>query len=160
MPPKPGFVYVTLIATTPEKLWEAITSPEFTRQYWFDTEIVCDWKAGARVEYHWRGQISDDGEVLVSEPPRKLSYTFHPLLDDDLRGEPPSKVTFLIEPLDGRNGARGNAVQLTVIHDDFEIGSKVFPQICSGWPYILSGLKTLLETGKSLELEWVEEETA
>lgn len=150
---KPRFVYVTLIKTTPEKLWEALTDPAFTRQYWFNTSVESDWKVGSKMVYRWdNGQISDEGIILQAEPPRLLSYTFHHQLDEALRKEGPSRVTFEIEPLSGKQGLRGDAVRLTVTHEDFPAGSAVFPRISTGWPAILSGLKTLLETGQSLGL--------
>jgi uncharacterized protein YndB with AHSA1/START domain len=155
----PKFVYVTLIATTPEKLWEALTKPEFTRQYWFGTDVESDWQPGSPVVYRWKGKISDEGSVLKCEPPHLLSYTFHHLLDEELRKEPPSKVTFEIKKLGDEDisgesdmGLRGNAVRLTVTHEDFPPDSKLYPEIAKGWPSIVSNLKTLLETGKPLEI--------
>ena len=151
---KPKFVYVTLIKTTPEKLWAALTDPEFTKQYWFDTRVESDWKIGSPLAYHWRGQMANEGTVLECDPPRRLAYTFRHLLDDDMRQEPPSRVTFIIEPLKSKAGPQGDTVRLTVTHEDFPPDSKVFPAISNGWPSILSGLKTLLETGQPLDLTW------
>jgi uncharacterized protein YndB with AHSA1/START domain len=155
-PEKPKFVYVTLIKTTPEKLWAALTDPEFTQQYWFGTRVKSDWKIGSPLSYHWRGQISDEGTILECDPPRRLAYTFHHLLDDDMRQELPSRVTFIIEPLKSKSGPQGDTVRLTVTHEDFPPDSNIFPAISNGWPSILSGLKTLLETGKPLDLTWSE----
>ncbi len=152
---KPKFVYVTYIKTTPEKLFQALTDPEFTKQYWMGTLVESDWKVGSPMRYRWKGgEISDEGVVLQCEPPRLLSYTFHHILFEELRGEKASRVTFEIEPLGGDGpGLVGDAVRLTVTHDDFDAGSKVFPKISTGWPTILSSLKSLLETGRSLGLD-------
>ncbi len=149
---KPKFVYVTYIDTTPEKLWAALTQTEFTRKYWFDTSIESDWEVGSSVQFRRGGEITDDQILLVCEPPRLLSYTWHPLLQEDFRNEKPSRVTFEIEPLDGKSGMQGKAVKLTVIHDDFPAESKVFPRISNGWPVVLSSLKSLLENGAALDI--------
>jgi len=147
---QPKFVYVTLIETSPEKLWTALTSPEFTRQYWFDTSVESDWQIGSPVRLQ-RGDITNvDGIVLKSEPPRLLSFTFHDLMDEEARAEKPSRVTYEIEPLTSK---RGPAVKLTVTHDDFPLNSVVLPKISGGWPMLLSSLKTLLETGSALVLD-------
>lgn len=155
----PKFVYVTLINTTPEKLWAALTEPEFTQQYWIGTRVESDWRVGSRMVYRRNGEVSDEGTVLISEPPRLLSYTFHHVLDEELRSEPPSRVTFEIEPLARKKtGPFGDAVRLTVTHEDFPPESKVLSAISGGWPVILSGLKTLLETGHALDIGWKPED--
>jgi hypothetical protein len=82
-----------------------------------------------------------------------LSYTFHHVREEEMRKEPPSLVTFQIEPLNDGTELRGPVVRLTVTHEDFPPDSKVLPAISNGWPNILSNLKTLLETGKPLELD-------
>jgi uncharacterized protein YndB with AHSA1/START domain len=153
---KPKFVYVTYIQTTPETLWAALTDPEFTRQYWYGNSVESDWKVGSPVIYRMRGQATDEGKVLLCDPPRLLAYTFHHLLDEEMRREPPSRVTFKIEQLASGPGPQGPAVRLTVTHEDFPADSKVFPEISTGWPSILSSLKTMLETGSALELTWSE----
>jgi uncharacterized protein YndB with AHSA1/START domain/DNA-binding transcriptional ArsR family regulator len=154
---KPSFVYTTYIQTTPERLWQALTDPAFTKRYWgatFDT----DWRAGSTMTWNLLGVTIADPEqvVLESQPPRRLSYSWHTptpeLLDvleltedarDRLASETRSRVTFEIEPL-------GELVKLTVVHDGFEPGSLMASLVSHGWPPILSNLKTLLETGESL----------
>ena len=153
----PTFVYTTYIRTTPERLWQALTEPAFTRRYWGAT-FRSDWKEGSTMIWEQRGVTCDDPEqiVLESEPYRRLSYTWHtftPELGEAIRltdeiseriaAEPRSKVTFDIEPL-------GDLVKLTVVHDGFEAGSVVATLVSEGWPPILSSLKTLLETGETL----------
>ncbi|MBO4226999.1 SRPBCC family protein [Bradyrhizobium neotropicale] len=153
---KPEFVYVTYISTTPEKLWEALTNSEFTRRYWFNTEVKSDWKVGSPFALVMNGTTTDVGEILQAEWPRRLAYTFKHQLDEEMRKEPPTKVTFTIEP-------HGDLVKLTVTHEGFAKGSKLLDGISKGWPAILSGLKTLLETGtviaippRALEIEGFE----
>jgi uncharacterized protein YndB with AHSA1/START domain/DNA-binding transcriptional ArsR family regulator len=152
------FVYTTYIKTTPEQLWAALTDPAFTRRYW-GVGLVSDWKAGSTVTWELpQGVTIADGQqvVLDSDPPRRLSYTWHTLTPEfftaypDTRdimekaaAEPRSKVAFDIEPM-------GELVKLTVTHDGFEPGSVILPGISQGWPAILAGLKTLLETGNPL----------
>jgi uncharacterized protein YndB with AHSA1/START domain len=141
---KPSFVYVTYIATTPERLWAALTQPEFTERYMFGRRVESTWAAGAPVRYWGReGSVSDSGQVLESDPPRRLSITWRVEFDDALRDEGYSTVTFVLEPL-------GGEVKLTVIHDELREGSGVHKGISMGWPKALSSLKSLLETGRPL----------
>ena len=155
---KPKFVYVTYIATTPEKLWTALTGGEFTRQYWGGRRIESDWKPGSPVKLPREDGTNDwRGEVLQADPPKLLSYTFEPLPNKNRRNlegrhvdvppERPSRVTFEIVPIMGQ-------VKLTLIHDDFEPDSKILPEISQGWPAILSSLKSLLEGDKALFPDW------
>jgi uncharacterized protein YndB with AHSA1/START domain len=142
---KPEFVYVTYIETTPEKLWEALTSSEFSKRYWFNTELKTDWKIGSPFALVMDGTTTDVGEVLEFDRPRRLSYTFHHVLSEAARKERPTKVVFKLEPY-------GKLVKLTLTHEDFEAGSKLLDGISKGWPAILAGLKTLLETGNALAI--------
>ncbi|WP_437940620.1 SRPBCC family protein [Sorangium sp. So ce341] len=140
---KPEFVYVTYIASTLDKVWEALTTGEFTRQYWGGRTIQSEWKPGAAVRHIKEdGSFDWEGEVLQAEPPKLLAYTFGNVL-----GERPSRVTFEL----AQSGAH---VKLTLTHDQFEENSKVLPAISNGWPAILSSMKSLLETGKALYPEW------
>jgi uncharacterized protein YndB with AHSA1/START domain/DNA-binding transcriptional ArsR family regulator len=155
---KPEFVYTTYIRTTPERLWQALTDPAFTRRYWGGVAFESDWRAGSTFTLELGGgdvKISDPAQVVLeSEPYRRLSYTWHSFTpewaasygvsDEHLArvaAERRSKVTFDIEPV-------GEMVKLTVVHDDFEPGSAVLGGITEGWPRILSDLKTLLETAE------------
>jgi uncharacterized protein YndB with AHSA1/START domain len=140
---KPGFVYVTYIATTPEKLWEALISPEFTKQYWGGWSFESDWKVGSPVKFiDPHGGEDRVCEVLEFQPPKLLSYTW--------RSQPPSRVTFLLEPY-------GAVTRLTVTHEGLEPGSSEYELTRKGWIAILSSLKSLLETGKPLSYPWKEE---
>ena len=140
---KPEFVYVTYIETTAEKLWEALTSSEFSKRYWFDTELRSNWKVGSPLALVMSGTTTDTGEILEADRPRRLSYTFKHVLREEMRHEQPSKVVFSLEP-------HGKFVKLTLTHEGFAEGSKVLVGISRGWPAILSSLKSLLETGEAL----------
>jgi uncharacterized protein YndB with AHSA1/START domain len=143
--PKPEFVYVTYIETTPEKLWEALTSSEFSKRYWFNTELKSDWKVGSPFALVMNGTTTDVGEILQADRPLRLSYTFHHVLSEAARKERPTKVVFNLEP-------HGKLVKLTLTHEDFEEGSVILDGISKGWPAILSSLKSLLESGTALAI--------
>ncbi|MBU3063704.1 metalloregulator ArsR/SmtB family transcription factor [Nocardia sp. NEAU-G5] len=151
------FVYTTYIRTTPEQLWRALTEPEFTRRYWGAT-FETDWRAGSSMVWQQRDWTGSDPaqQVLVSEPYRRLAYTWHTF--DAAFGrefgfstaelaafaaEPRSTVSFEIEP-------QGEVVKLTVVHGGFPYESAVRRSIGQGWPGIIAGLKTLLETGEPM----------
>jgi uncharacterized protein YndB with AHSA1/START domain len=142
---KPEFVYVTYIETTPEKLWEALTSSEFTKRYWFGTEVRSDWKVGSPFALVTNGTTTDVGEVLEVDRPRRLSYTFHHMLSEAARKERPTKVVFDLEQ-------HGKLVKLTLTHEDFEAGSVILDSISKGWPAIMSSLKSMLESGQALDV--------
>lgn len=154
------FAYTTYIKTTPERLWQALTEPAFTKRYWQGIEFETDWKPGSTITWHHAGVALEDPEqrVLEADRPRRLSYTWNKMtpefaatwgLDADFAAraqkEPRSKVTFELEPV-------GDSVKLTVIHDDLEPGSLTLESISGGWPVVFSALKTLLETGEELPL--------
>jgi uncharacterized protein YndB with AHSA1/START domain len=150
------FIYSTYIKTTPERLWQALTDPAFTKRYWQGIEFETDWKPGSPIIWRRDGAALDDPEqrVLEADPPRRLSYTWTkitaewsrrlaPDLVARMQDEPRSKVTFELEPV-------GGAVKLTVIHEDLLPGGLTLESISSGWPIVLSNLKSLLETGEVL----------
>jgi uncharacterized protein YndB with AHSA1/START domain len=144
---KPEFVYVTYIETTPEKLWEALTDGEFTERYWFGVHLRSNWKVGSTFEMvRANGNVSDAGKVVEYDPPRRLAYTFVNL-SDEYKGELPALATFVIEPY-------GKLVKLTLTHEGFAEGSRFLLGISQGWPAILSGLKSILETGKPLDIPY------
>lgn len=144
---KPEFIYVTYIETTPEKLWQALTDPDFTQAYWFGVRLRSDWKPGSTFEMvRSDGSVSDAGEVVEYDPPRRLAYTFVNL-SEEYRGERPARATFVLEPY-------GKLVKLTLTHQGFDEGGKMLAGISKGWPAILSGLKTMLETGRPLEVPY------
>jgi uncharacterized protein YndB with AHSA1/START domain len=139
---KPKFVYVVYIASTPEQVFKALTDSKMSHQYWFGYAVTSDWKVGGSFALTKDGKTTHPGKVLAYDPPCRLSYTFHPD-HSGVENEAPSRVTFELEAVNGQ-------VRLTVVHDEFEDGSKVFGMIQVGWPSVLSSLKSLLETGKPL----------
>lgn len=138
------FVYVTYICTTPEKLFEALTKPEFTRQYWFGITQESEWKPGAAWTLKFSdGRIADTGEVLEYDPPRRLVLKWRNEFMPELKAEGFSRCVMEIEP-------HGETVKLTITHTIDKEGSKFVEAVSGGWPQILSSLKSLLETGKPL----------
>jgi len=151
---KEQFVYVTYIRTTPEKLWRALIEPEFTRKFWVNTTQESEWKPGAS----WKiltpdRRVVDSGEVLEIEPPRRLVLKWRNEFRPELKAEGYSRLTYELEK-------EGTSVKLTVIHEMEKEDSKFIEAVSTGWPHILASLKSLLETGESLEetREWPREE--
>ena len=139
---KPEFVYITYIETSAEKLWQALTDGDFTERYWFGHRVASDWKVGSPYSVRQAGQHrASRARCWISDPPRRLSYTWDPCSADAKR-ERTSRVTFDLEP-------RGKVVKLTVTHDDLDEGGKTFRDISGGWPMVIASLKSLLETGRN-----------
>jgi len=142
-------VYEIYIKTTPERLWEAITNPEMRRKYSFGLVVKTDWKKGSRYQAVSPGGVDNfssgtpvlEGENLEVDPPRRLVQSFRALWSDDVKAEGTTRVTWEIEPV-------GDSCCLTVTHDQLRDGAN--GELYGGWPMILSGLKTLLETGEFL----------
>jgi uncharacterized protein YndB with AHSA1/START domain len=136
-------VFEIYIKTTPERLWAAITDSEMRRTYFFGVGVSSDWSPGSR----WEGvhplvpTAVFEGENLEVDPPRRLVQSFRALFSEDVKREGTSRVTWEIEPV-------GDSCRLTVTHDQLREDAKV--DIYGGWPQVLSGLKTLLETGEAL----------
>ena len=136
------FVYVTVIRTTPAKLWEALTDPQFTRQYWFGVNVESAWKKGSPWKLTYPdGRITDTGEILEIEPPRRMVIRWQNEWKPELKAEGPSRCTFELEPM-------GRAVKLTITHEIERPESKLITAVSDGWPLVLSNLKSLLETGE------------
>jgi uncharacterized protein YndB with AHSA1/START domain len=141
---KTEFIYTTYIKTTPEKLWNALTTPEFTRQYWFGVTLDTEWKAGSPWRMvHADGRITDAGEIVEADPPRRLVLKWRHEMNPELKAEGYSHCTMELEPMD-------NAVKLTVTHTIECAESKLIGAVSGGWPRILSNLKSLLETGQAI----------
>jgi uncharacterized protein YndB with AHSA1/START domain len=146
MSDKPRFVYVTYIRTSTQKLWQALIDPEFTRRYWAGTWQESDWKVGSP----WRimipdGRVADSGEIVACEPHRRLVLTWRNEFRPELQNEGYSRLTYELEQ-------QGDMVKLSLTHEiDRPPPSKLIEAVSNGWPAILSSLKSLLETGESLE---------
>src|SRR2546428_9390 len=134
-------VFEIYIKTTPDRLWEAITDPEIRSKYQFGSRQISDWTPGSPYEMRSGDQLLGEGQNLEVEPPRRLVQTMVALWGADVKREGTSRVTWEIEPV-------GDSCRLLVTHDQLREGAN--DQLYGGWPMILSGLKTLLETGELL----------
>ncbi len=134
-------IFEIYIRTTPEQLWHAITDPEIRSKYQFGAQVRSDWQVGGRFELGTPDFLLGEGENLVVDPPRKLVQSMIALWGDDVKSEGPSRITWEIEPV-------GDSCRLIVTHDELREGAN--EQLYGGWPMILSGLKTWLETGELL----------
>ena len=139
------FVYVTFIRTSPEKLWDALIKPEFMRKYWFGSTQDSAWEPGAS----WQlkapdGRLTDAGKVLEIEKPRRLVLSWRHQLMPEMNAEGNSRATYELEQ-------QGEVVKLTVTHEIDKKDSKFIQAVSGGWPIILASLKSLLETGQSIE---------
>ncbi len=149
--PKLRHVYEVYIRTTPEKLWQAITDPAFTRQYFYGCEMQSEWRKGATYASRFPdGRVAHQGKIVEIEPPRRLVQTFEAVFGDEFKKDRPSRITWLIE-------RKGDVCKLTVVHDDFDGETATYKSVGPGWNPVLSGLKTLLETGEPLPLEMTSE---
>jgi len=139
------FVYVTFIRTTPEKLWDALTKPEFTRKYWFGSSLDSNWGQGASWQLKTRdGGLTDSGKVVAIDKPRRLVLSWKHERFPEMKDDENARATFELEP-------QGDVVKLTVTHESDKKDSKLIKGVSGGWPIILASLKSLLETGESIE---------
>jgi uncharacterized protein YndB with AHSA1/START domain len=139
-------VFEIYIKTTPERLWQAITDPDMRRKYTFGVVVTSEWKPGSSYRGTAGAETTSpmpilEGENLEVDPPRRLVQSFRALWSDDVKSEGTSRVTWEIEPI-------GDSCRLTVVHDQLRDGAN--DELYGGWPMVLSGLKTLLETGELL----------
>lgn len=134
------------IRSTPEKVWQALTDGAMTQQYYFGTKVSSDWKNGSTYRYTTgEGFEMLTGDVIEADPPRKLVTTFHAHWDEEAEKAGKSTVTYEITPL-------GDAVKLTLLHEGLDPAIGLTQGVMHGWSTILSGLKTLLDTGEPLVL--------
>jgi uncharacterized protein YndB with AHSA1/START domain len=143
-------IFEIYIKTTPERLWEAITDTEMRRKYAFGAVVTSDWTPGSRYSGSGGGNPIFEGENLEVDPPRRLVQSFRSIWSDDVKKQGTSRVTWEIEPI-------GDSCRLTVTHDQLRPDANA--ELYGGWPMVLSGLKTLLETGEMLttpgSLQWM-----
>jgi uncharacterized protein YndB with AHSA1/START domain/DNA-binding transcriptional ArsR family regulator len=149
----PKHVYEIYIRATPERVWQAITDPELTERYYYGTRVESDWQPGSRYVYR-RPDGSDQliGEVLEVDPPKRLVTTFSAIWDDEVRADPPSRLIWEVVPF-------GPTSLLRMTHEDVIPGSATERNVTGGWSVILSGMKTVIETGEPLTLEYPAEAT-
>ena len=138
------FVYVTYIRTTPDKLWSALTDPHFMKQYWFGNYCESQWTAGSP----WKnvypdGRVTDVGEILEAEPPRRLVIRWQHQDRPELKAEGASLCTMELEP-------SGTGVKLSITHSIEREPAKFIEAVSGGWPKVISNLKSLLETGSTV----------
>jgi uncharacterized protein YndB with AHSA1/START domain/DNA-binding transcriptional ArsR family regulator len=141
----PAFVSSIYIRATPEAIWRAITETDYTLRYYYGSSIETEWRSGSPYTMSVDGSVHIRGEILEVDPPRRLVQTFQAVWDETVRADAPTKVTWEIAD------AAPGVSKLTVVHDGLVAGSATLEQVSGGWPYILSGLKSLLETGKALD---------
>jgi uncharacterized protein YndB with AHSA1/START domain len=138
---KPSFVYVTYIRSTPEKVWQALTDTATMKKYWFGAYAETDWKPGSPWTLKFDdGRVADAGEILESEPPKRLVIRWRNEWKPEIKAEGWSRCTMTLEPHE-------KAVKLTIHHELEGEGTKFIAAVSGGWPKILSNLKSLLETG-------------
>ena len=142
---KPEFVYVTYIETTAEKLWQALTDGDFTERYWFGHRVTSDWKVGSTYSFAKQGAPGMEGKILVADQLKRLAYSWD-CCSPEAQRERTSRVTFDLEP-------RGKVVKLTVTHDELDERGATLRNISPGWPMVIAGLKSLLETGHALDID-------
>lgn len=138
------FVYVLYIRTRPEKLWDALTQPDFTKRYWAETWQESGWKTGSS----WKlmlpdGRVGDTGKILHADSPRRLEIQWGVDFIPELKAEGPTRVTYELEPV-------GESVKLTFTQESPVKDSKVIDMMSTGWPHLFASMKSLLETGEPL----------
>ena len=139
---KSSFAYVTYIRTTPEKLWTALTDPQFMPRYWFGMTFDCAWKKGSPWKMAFPdGRPCDTGEILDIEPLRRMVIKWQNVWNPELKAEGPSRCTLALEPA-------GEAVKLTITHEIDLPEAKLMTAVSGAWPMIVCNLKSLLETGE------------
>jgi uncharacterized protein YndB with AHSA1/START domain len=142
----PKLSYEFYIAAPPEKVWNALTDGEQTKQYFYGCRVESTFEKGAPIAYVADGSFKMlEGDVLEITPGKKLSTTYRPLWDAAVSKDAPSRVTWGL-------AASGDVTKLTLIHDAFKGGKSSYEQSASGWPLILSSLKSYVETGKALKM--------
>jgi uncharacterized protein YndB with AHSA1/START domain len=142
---KAEFVYMTVIAAPPQEVWRGLTTAEFTEQYWHSTRVRSEFTPGAKIEFlNADGSVGVAGEILIADRPTELSYTWCFLRNPEAADDAASRVTFKLESI--RAGTR-----LTVVHDQLAEDSATARMVSFGWPHVIAGLKTLLETGRAVD---------
>jgi DNA-binding transcriptional ArsR family regulator/uncharacterized protein YndB with AHSA1/START domain len=140
----PAYVHTTFIRATPDRIWQALTESDFTVRYYYGSTVDSDWQPGSPVQYRIGGELALEGVILESDPPRRLTMTFHAVWDEEVAADEPSRMTFEIDV------AGPGVSKLTVVHDGFRAETETWRQVTGGWSFIAAGLKTLLETGEPL----------
>lgn len=149
---EPDYVYVIYIVASPQKIWDALTDPVTERAWWAGTRQESTFQVGNPIVFRRSGKVDLRGEILESNPPNRLVYTFHLEGPGPLHDEGPSIVTYEIK-------TSGGSTMLKVVHSNFPKGSVSRQGVEHGWPAIFSGLKTVLEGGTMPNFDdWGEDE--
>ena len=145
---KPVFVHEIVIRASVEKVWQALTDPAFTEQYYYGSRIdLPSFTAGSAYRYTGGDAVLLAGEILDADPPHRLVMSFNASWGPALSADPPSRVTWELTP------TSEGVTCLRAVHDGFETETETYRQVAGGWPFIASGLKTLLETGAPMMAE-------
>jgi uncharacterized protein YndB with AHSA1/START domain len=140
----PDHIYQVIINVSPAIVWNAITDGDITEKYFYGTRVESTWEEGAEIKYlHGDGRVASEGVILAIDPGTMVEMTFQALWDEDLIAEGPAREIWRVEDFNG-------ATKLTIELYDTPAGSKTYSDFTSGFPYIVSGMKTYLETGESL----------
>ncbi len=137
------FAYVSYIRSTPEKVWEALTMPEFTKQYWFGMEQDCDWTVGAKWQLRGENGVMDSGHIVEIDKPRRMVISWHHQKVPEFHADGATLCTIELE-------AKDDQVKLSILHECEKDNSKVIGAVGGGWPQVISSLKSLLETGMAM----------
>ena len=141
---KPVHIYKSYIRATVEAVWDAITNPDQTVQYFYGTMVDSEWEVGSPMTYAYPdGTLASEGHIIAIDPPKRLEFTFHALWDEELKSEGPAREVWALAEMSG-------VVELTIELYDVSDDSKTVAEFSQGFPYIVAGLKSLLETGEAL----------
>jgi len=139
---KPVHIYKSYIRATLEEVWDAIINPEQTVQYFYGTAVDSDWKVGSPMTYAYPdGTLASEGHIISIDPPKRLEFTFHALWDEELKAEGPVREVWALAEVSG-------VIELSIEMYDIAEDSKTVAEFTQGFPYIVAGLKSLLETGE------------
>ena len=146
MPAAPKQVYHIFIRATPEQIWDAITKPEFTAKYFYGSIVETSGEMGTAIKHYAPDGLTlwSDDHIIESDPPHRLVHSWTALYDPELAVEPPTRVTWELDE------QPGGVTKVTLVHDDLDGSPKTAAHVAGGWMFILSGLKTVLETGTAL----------
>ena len=140
----PVHIYKTYIRAAVEEVWDAIINPEKTAQYFYGTRVESDWEVGSPMNYYYPdGTQASEGHIISIDAPKQMEFTFHALWDEELKAEGPAREVWALAEINGM-------VELTVELFDVAEDSKTLAEFSGGFPYIISGLKSLVETGEGL----------
>lgn len=139
---KPVHLYKTYIRGSAEDVWDAIINPDMTVQYFYGTAVESDWEVGSTMNYYYPdGTPAAEGHIISINPPKRMEFMFHPMWDEEIKAEGPAREIWALTEM-------GEMVELRV--EIYEIGEKTLEDFKAGLPYIIAGLKSLVETGEAL----------